>query len=423
MSILSSIQQQCADRLQADPLFANVPVLTERIRDIESEIARALGPLNDQNGRTGLVAIILTPTANVNFENVFGPFFDDIKIVVRVIENVPVNQDANTGTNVAAADAAEKVCSLLHHFQPDNANGPVTAQKPSVALGNDPNYLSYDCRFKTSGGLTSVAPQAATPVITQNSGVYSIACATAGAAIFYALDGSNPMPRNGALYTASFTCAPGLTLKARAFLAVYPPLLGAAVTTIQVELSNQYTLEQLDADATQLLNAVDTDAMPWSSLVFAAYNEFQTVVGPSTPAGFLNGLLPDFAEYDEVAGPGPIQGESTILYNTGSDAAVAFGPIPYAAIKSAAFAVYALGYVGATSWFPNGCIKLKSVIAMAGNYCEKTFAIDDDLNGLGQTCQSGQGQCSAPFNVNPGPLSLSQNSYTLIVPNCQCESS
>src|ERR1700676_4623414 len=103
-SFLAQLQQQCADRLLSDPLFANVPVLTERIKDIESEIDRALGPFNERGGRNGLVAVLLTPTANVNFENVFGPFFDEIKIVVRVIENVPVNQDPATGSNIPAAE-------------------------------------------------------------------------------------------------------------------------------------------------------------------------------------------------------------------------------------------------------------------------------------------------------------------------------
>jgi hypothetical protein len=220
-SILSQLQQQCADRLQSDPAFADVRVLTERIADIESEIERALGPLNEQGGRTGLVAILLTPTANVNFDNVFGPFFDDIKIVVRIIENVPINQDPNSGTNLPAADAAEKICSLLHHFQPDSANGPVLAQNPAISLGNDPNHLSYDCTFRTSGGLTAVLPQAAMPAFTNAAGVYALTCATAGAAIFYTLDASNPSPRNGTLYTAPFTPGTGLTLKARAFLAGY----------------------------------------------------------------------------------------------------------------------------------------------------------------------------------------------------------
>jgi chitobiase/beta-hexosaminidase-like protein len=231
MSLLISLQQQCADRLQADALFANVPVLTERIADIQSEINTALGPLNGQNGKTGLVLNVLTPTADVNFENVFGPFFDDIRIVVRVIENVPVNKDPNTGTHVPAADAAETICNLLHLFQPESANGPVLARKPSIALRHDPQYRIYECRFKTSGGLTSVLPQAAMPVIAESSGTVTLTCATAGAAIFYTLDGSNPSPRNGTFYTAPFTPGTGLTLNARAWLAGYLTSNPATATT------------------------------------------------------------------------------------------------------------------------------------------------------------------------------------------------
>jgi Chitobiase/beta-hexosaminidase C-terminal domain len=234
MSLLVSLQQQCANRLQSDPLFANVPVLTERIANIQSEINTALGPLGSgATGKTGLVAIVLTPTADVNFDNLFGPFFDDIRIDVRIVENVTINEDPANGTNVAASDAAEKVCSLLHLFQPDNANGPVLARKPSIALRHDhaSQNLIYECRFRTSGGLTSILSQAATPAIADTSGVVTLTCATSGAAIFYTLDGSSPSPRNGTLYTAPFTPGTGLTLNARAWLAGYLTSNTATATT------------------------------------------------------------------------------------------------------------------------------------------------------------------------------------------------
>lgn len=220
-STLTQLQQQCADRLASDPSFANVTVLTERIADIQSEIDRALGPLNEAGGKTGIVAIVVTPVANVNFGNVFGPFLDEISIVVRVIENVPVNQDPATGTNIPAAQLAENICNLLHHFQPDSATGPIVAVKPTIVLGNDQRFLSYDCHFKTSGGLSTILPQVATPVAALSLGNYSLSSATPGAAIFYTLDGSNAGPRNGTLYTAPFTLGSGVTLKARAWLAGY----------------------------------------------------------------------------------------------------------------------------------------------------------------------------------------------------------
>ena len=125
MSLLVSLQQQCTNRLQSDSLFANVPVLTERIGDLQSEINTALGPLGSgATGKTGLVAIVLTPTADVNFDNLFGPFFDDIRIIVRVIENVTVNEDPTTGTNVPASDAAEKFAACCICFSQTTPTAP-----------------------------------------------------------------------------------------------------------------------------------------------------------------------------------------------------------------------------------------------------------------------------------------------------------
>ncbi len=92
---------------------------------------------------------------------------------------------------------------------------------PANTLGNDPSHLSYDCRFKTSGGLSTVLPQLDAPTITRNGAAYTLTCGTSGAAIFYTLDGSNPSPRNGTFYSAPFTPATGLTLNARAWLAGY----------------------------------------------------------------------------------------------------------------------------------------------------------------------------------------------------------
>lgn len=98
-------------------------------------------------------------------------------------------------------------------------------------MGNDPNHLSYDCRFKTSGGLSNTIPQLNTPVITKIGAAYTLASATAGAAIFYTLDGSNPSPRNGALYTAPLTPTAGTTLNARAWLAGYLASQAATANT------------------------------------------------------------------------------------------------------------------------------------------------------------------------------------------------
>src|SRR5689334_17235292 len=112
---LEQLQQECADRVASDPLFAHVTIITERKKDILGTIQVALGPVTKSGGKSGLCLILLTPVANVNFGNLSGPFFDDIKILVRVLENVAVNKSAS-GTNVSALEAMERVCVLLHQF-------------------------------------------------------------------------------------------------------------------------------------------------------------------------------------------------------------------------------------------------------------------------------------------------------------------
>jgi len=221
MSILKGIQQQVADQLVADPNFALIPVLTEALMDIDSQIAIGLGPWQ-QKGAVGLVAIVTTPTANATWPNVPGPFFDHIPVTVTIIENVQTNRIAG-GTQIDALSCAENVCAALQHFFPLDSNGPLLPKQPTIRLVPDPDYLSYNCYFETMGGIRTVTPNTATVADSVTGGVHTLTCATPGAAIFYTTDGSQASPRNAAatLYTAPFTPATGLTLTARAWLAGY----------------------------------------------------------------------------------------------------------------------------------------------------------------------------------------------------------
>jgi hypothetical protein len=228
--ILNSIQQESADLLLADPFFEDIAVLTEHTKEIESEIARALGPLNERGGKVGAVVVVLTPNANINFENVFGPFFDDIDLVVLVSVNPTVNDDATSGTGKKASEVAENVARVLHHATILSANGPILATKPGIRTVED-DYDSRNVNFQTSGGLRTAPPQVATPVITEDHGAFTITCDTPGAAIFYTLNGKNPAPRVGTFYTAPFSAGSDLTLKARAWLAGYLASETATETT------------------------------------------------------------------------------------------------------------------------------------------------------------------------------------------------
>jgi hypothetical protein len=220
-SILQQIQGDCAGALVADPFFANVPVLTERLQDPGSRVDLALNSL-------GACVSLATPVATVRRPNQPGPYFERVRIVARVVEHVAVNQNtAAGGTGKGALEIAEHVCAVLHHFRPQSLSETVVCDDPTIELAKDPGRLAYDVNFQTQGGLAYALPVLDLPSITQAGGTIAIALAASsgvpvpGAATFYTTDGTWPAPRNGALYTAPFAATPGQTVRASAWLAGY----------------------------------------------------------------------------------------------------------------------------------------------------------------------------------------------------------
>jgi hypothetical protein len=222
-SIIGAIQQQCADQIAAAAFFAHITVLTEQIGDIINQMEMALGSATSTGGKAGAFVCVMTPAANVNFPDVGGPFFSEINVSVQVTVNVPVAEDANIGVLVTALEICEQVCAALHQFYPAAANAPLVGKSPTVHIANrEDNIVTYLCEFKTMGGIRTVPPQVALPVLVSDvGGVVTLSCATPGAAMFYTTDGSNASPRNGTFYTAPFTPGAPLTLKVRAWLAGY----------------------------------------------------------------------------------------------------------------------------------------------------------------------------------------------------------
>lgn len=219
--IIETIQQECADFASGDPFFANIPIFTERTNDIASEFERALGPVTVEGGKSGACITILTPTADCAFKDIGGPVFDEIPLIWLIQENRQINEDPATGTNQSALSICEKLCTLFSlSFFPVAGNSPVSVLKPTIQRGptEDAGLVQYNVRMKCMAGLSVAVAQVATPTISVTTGTYTLACSTPGAAMFYTLNGSQPGPRNGTLYTAPFTPATGHTLKVKAGL-------------------------------------------------------------------------------------------------------------------------------------------------------------------------------------------------------------
>lgn len=148
-AILKTLQEDCAARLAAQAYFTPdpaddatppIPVLIERMRDIESQIELAVG-------QAGLCVLLVTPFAGKVLDEVFPPYFEQITVVARVFENVPINTSLPR-----AADVAEAVAWYLHHFRPTGSASVLGLESITLTDGGDSGLLTYDITFKTRDG-------------------------------------------------------------------------------------------------------------------------------------------------------------------------------------------------------------------------------------------------------------------------------
>lgn len=215
MSILGQLQQEIADRISADPLFAEVSVLWEKKKDIINEVERSISQI-------GAGVLVVTPLADVTTTNLPGPYFDSIFVQVQVMTNPVLWHTADHPDRPRSLDLAERICVILHHWTPASLSCPMVCAKPTISLAEmDDGLDGYDVRFTAQGGQSASVEQLATPEISEAGGEISIAHPTPGAALYYTTDGRNPAPRTGTLYTAPFTPASGSKVRARAWLAGY----------------------------------------------------------------------------------------------------------------------------------------------------------------------------------------------------------
>ena len=144
-AVLTSLQDEIAERLRSDTFFASVPILAERPRDLGYEIERTLGEL-------GLV-VIVSPPEPANFSATGRPAkFEDLRLLVRVVED-PVLNDIETGPD--GAQAAEQILALLHRHQPASAVHSLHAADNPVRLLVEGSLVVREVNFSTAAPSTS----------------------------------------------------------------------------------------------------------------------------------------------------------------------------------------------------------------------------------------------------------------------------
>ena len=212
MSILTSIQQEVADCLLADPFFATIPILVEQPRDVSYELQSSVAA-------AGTYGVVLVPQALVSAPTAPGPFFDPVEIAVRFRENIPVADGPH------ALEVAETALALLHLYRPTTINEVIVAAPTALKAVKEPDVVAYEIAVRTQAGASYAVPQLDAPSISSAgfllAQTVTLASDQAGAAIYYTLDGSQPAPRGptSILYTSPFVVAAPSLLRTRAWLA------------------------------------------------------------------------------------------------------------------------------------------------------------------------------------------------------------
>jgi hypothetical protein len=225
-SFLDDMQNELVALCQADEVLGLVPILHERLGDINAEIEKSLGLVKQVSGKLGACVILQQPMADDRGSAAPGGLLQVVWTFL-VLEDPLLNDSAN-GHQIRALKLCRRLVRVVKLYA---AGGMATTMladpKTIVPIANPIAPIAYQVTFRcteTSGGTMQKVIQ---PTIAPNGGVtpqlVTLSSGTAGAAIYYTLDGSHPWSGNPTafLYAAPFNVNAAATLRARAFKAGY----------------------------------------------------------------------------------------------------------------------------------------------------------------------------------------------------------
>jgi hypothetical protein len=220
-SILELDQEDIAARLNADVAFKNVtPVLLARRGITENDVQIAMETMQP-GAVTGTVAIVLMPSLVPESKDAPGPSYF-VEYSVQVIDYPIIRRQIPGGSNVSAEEICDRVRQIIHRFAA--GRGQTLFFQGMAPVVVPPGKVSYAVRFRCRG-VDSPPASCATVGFSPASGpgptTLTLSCQTAGAAIYYTLDGSYPSavgaaltPPTSFLYSAPFAVASGDLIRA-----------------------------------------------------------------------------------------------------------------------------------------------------------------------------------------------------------------
>lgn len=218
---MDDLQADVFGRLNSDPYFSDVTVLTEKKQDIESEIERALGTMAAKAGKSGACVIVLNPIAKIKFPDASEAIFE-YEIVVQVT-TLPLVNDATGGTGKSASTIATHVVQCLYQFQSAGVCGLLEPVDPVIVPTDEENGVTCLVHFRTLDDSKDLTLKVSTPNASATSDTHpstvTLSCGTSGAAIYYTTDGSYPSAQNdkATLYTVPLSVTAAATVRFGAY--------------------------------------------------------------------------------------------------------------------------------------------------------------------------------------------------------------
>ena len=229
MSPLERLLYDLHARAAADPYYADIPLFVMRPRvaeesfaSIQTRVDQAINCLTLKAGKGGAAVTFLMPAGDTDRPNVSGPQLR-LTYTIRCQEH-PLLNFGPTGTRKSAEEIALHTLQLFHLSM---LNGAHCLAADPATLTPSAEYapkLTYDVRLSSLGNLAAPA-KVALPLIAPRSGAtpleITLSCATAGAGLWYTLDGSYPSSRapTAQPYGGPFTLEAPATLRVAGELA------------------------------------------------------------------------------------------------------------------------------------------------------------------------------------------------------------
>lgn len=219
---LTLMRDDWVARAKADEFFIDIPVFSERNADITNDAANALAIITEKNSKIGAALVVQSPIASDNLPEVtFGPL--DVIASFLVLTD-PLYNDGANGTQKDALTIARRIYKIFKHTSAQGIySAMIPEERPFEPVPSPLAPVAYEIRFRTREIDPTIDTKVAMPTITPAGGTapqtVTLATVTAGASIYYTLDGSHPWSGNEAatLYAAPFDVEAAATLRAGAF--------------------------------------------------------------------------------------------------------------------------------------------------------------------------------------------------------------